>query len=106
MVITGFSLLTEVCVYMRVYVHTFMRCVCPGLTCIDVYTGLILERDLPLFTLVDSMLLPHNFNKMTLNQRGIDSELTSVPSVCGLSMTSCGSKGSPPKKACSLYNAA
>jgi hypothetical protein len=31
-------------------------------------------------TLVESTLFPHHFNEITLNQRGIDVELTSVPS--------------------------
>ena len=31
-------------------------------------------------TLVESTLFPHPFNEMMLNQRGIDVELTSVPS--------------------------
>ena len=31
-------------------------------------------------TLVEATLFPHHFNEITLNQRGIDIELTSVPS--------------------------
>ena len=38
-------------------------------------------------TLVESTLFPSHFNEITLTQRGIDVELTSVPS--GLSWLSC-----------------